>query len=145
MRFWDSSALLPLVFEEPTRIEMLDLLDQDDRMVLWWGTSVECHSALNRRFREGHLPIDELQIARDSLRMILQAAEEVQPTETLRILAHRLVGVYPIRAADALQLAASLVWSENQPSGRELVCLDQRLRQVGQQEGFTMLPATTGR
>lgn len=140
MRFWDTSALLPLILEEPARAEVLDLVNGDDRLVLWWGTPVECHSALNRRFREGHLPMDEMQRARETLRLILQAAEEVQPTETVRTLAQRLVAIYPIRAADALQLAAALSWAENQPIGWEVVCLDLRLRQVAAQEGFTILP-----
>lgn len=140
MRFWDSSAVLPLLLDEPERAESLALLESDERLVLWWGTSVECHSALNRRFREGSLAGDELQLARETLRLVLQTAEQVEPTELVRLMAHRLVAAYPLRAADSLQLAAALAWCEQQPAGRELVSLDHRLRQVAGQEGFNVLP-----
>lgn len=140
MRFWDSSAVLPLILEEPNRDRLLALQAEDDEMAVWWGTSIECHSALSRRFREGAMPVDELQLARANLRSVLQMAREIAPTEPIRVLANRLVGVYPLRAADGLQLAASLTWAEEAPAGRELVSLDQRLRQVALQEGFTVRP-----
>lgn len=86
------------------------------------------------------MSVADLQIARENLRNLLQVAVEVCPTERLRSLAQRLVGIYPVRAADALQLAACLTWAEQTPAGRELVSLDQRLRQVALQEGFSILP-----
>ena len=36
--------------------------------------------------------------------------------------AGRLVAAHPLRAADALQLAAALVWCEEQPAGEAFVC-----------------------
>jgi hypothetical protein len=44
------------------------------------------------------------------------------------------------RAADTLQLAASLVWCRERPVGRSFVCLDARLREAAVREGFSVLP-----
>ena len=47
---------------------------------------------------------------------------EVQPTETVRDLAESLVQRHPLRAADATQLAAALIWCKRQPRNRAFVC-----------------------
>ena len=52
MKFWDASAIVPLLIEEPQREAMLTLLEQDDVMLVWWATPVECTSAIARRERE---------------------------------------------------------------------------------------------
>ena len=51
-----------------------------------------------------------------------------------------MVKVHDLRAGDAFQLAAALVWAEDAPLGRTLVSLDQRLREAAQREGFAVLP-----
>jgi hypothetical protein len=48
---------------------------------------------------------------------------------------------HQFRAADSLQLAAAVNWAGNRPEGFEFVCLDKRLREATQAEGFTVLPA----
>jgi uncharacterized protein len=45
-----------------------------------------------------------------------------------------------MRAADALQLAAALVWCDEQPQGEVFVTLDERLADTARREGFTTLP-----
>jgi hypothetical protein len=45
-----------------------------------------------------------------------------------------------LRAADSLQLAAALLWTRGRPAGHDLVCLDERLREVAVSEGFAVLP-----
>ena len=142
MKFWDSSAVLPLILEELSSPLTEDILSQDSDMIVWWGTSVESNSAIQRRFREGTLPVDQLQNARESLRGLLSRAAEIVPSEVVRSLSHRLLAVHPLRAADSLQLSAALVWAEQNPGGHEMVCLDERLRQAARQEGFVVLPAT---
>jgi hypothetical protein len=39
------------------------------------------------------------------------------------------------------QLAAALVWCEEQSAGEVFVCLDDRLREAARREGFSLLPA----
>ncbi|MBT9589203.1 type II toxin-antitoxin system VapC family toxin [bacterium] len=140
MRFWDTAALLPLIMAEPTSQQMLDLLDSDDEVVVWWGTVLECHSAFSRRFREGALSSDELQRAKLRLHGLAARSLEVAPSEAVRVTAQRLVAVYPLRAADSLQLAAALAWAENDAICHPFVTLDQRLRTAAQQENFAVLP-----
>jgi len=55
MRFWDASAILPLCLQEPRTAVLRTLIDADSALVLWWGTPVECWSALARLRREGIL------------------------------------------------------------------------------------------
>jgi len=58
-----------------------------------------------------------------------------------RSVAERLLTVHPLRAADALQLAAALVWSEGSPDQRAFACLDDRFREAARKEGFTLQPS----
>jgi predicted nucleic acid-binding protein len=82
---------------------------------------------------------DEWQ-ARQVLRQLADAWTEVQPSEILRETAERLLAVHLVRAADAFQLAAALHWCQRQPTNRELVSFDTRLREAAYKEGFTILP-----
>jgi len=50
--------------------------------------------------------------------------------------AEELLARYKIRAADALQLAAALVWCQGRPQHRTLVCFDERLGEAGSKIGF---------
>ncbi|MGH8755746.1 MAG: hypothetical protein ACREU0_08000, partial [Burkholderiales bacterium] len=65
--------------------------------------------------------------------------QEIQPIEVLRKHAIRLLRVHPISSADALQLAAAILASENQPSSLDFVCLDARLAMIAEREGFNVL------
>jgi predicted nucleic acid-binding protein len=64
----------------------------------------------------------------------------MQPTERVRVLAERLMSAHPLKAADALQLAAAFRWAAEQPGGYEFVSLDGTLRTAAAVEGFTVLP-----
>jgi hypothetical protein len=64
----------------------------------------------------------------------------VLPSELVRQRAERLLSIHPLRAADAFQLAAALIWVEEAPQGLKVVCLDQNLREGAFKEGFTVLP-----
>jgi hypothetical protein len=47
--------------------------------------------------------------------------------------------VHPLRAADALQLAAAFIAAERRPSSLELVTLDDRLAVAARKEGFAVI------
>jgi hypothetical protein len=68
------------------------------------------------------------------------APVECQPAIFRRTREGRL-RAHPLRAADALQLAAALMWCDEAPTGETLVCLDDRLRDAARREGFAILPA----
>ena len=50
----------------------------------------------------------------------------------------RFLRVHPLRAADALQLAAAFVAAERRPSSLELVTLDDWLAAAARKEGFLL-------
>ena len=143
MRFWDSSGLVLLLVDQQGSEQAKDLLREDPDIAVWWGSAVECWSALARLRRDGHLsPAAEVEAGR-LLTTLLEGAFEVQPSEEVRRLSIRLLRVHPLRSADALQLAAALAWAgDPPPPGRRLVALDRRLREAAYLEGLTVLPAT---
>ncbi len=144
MRFWDTSAIMPLVSREPLSDEMRRLLEEDAGMVVWWATRVECVSAISRRAREGSLGPEGEASARGLLGDLSESWTEAQPTARLRALAEQALISHPLRAADALQLASALIWCGGQPRGRPFVCLDERLRAAASRSGFVLLPASAG-
>ena len=109
-------------------------------MVAWWGTSLECASALARLRRGGVIVVSEEHEVASLLRMLADAWSELQPSEELRRFALRLLQSHPLRAADALQLAAAYLWADSRPASYSFVSLDQRLRQAALREGFSVLP-----
>ncbi len=140
MRFWDSSAIVPLCLKERASEAIKSLVKDDEDIVVWWVTYIECLSALSRRQREGVLTPGDAGKARAVLSALAAAWSEVQPTEMVRVRAERLLSIHPLRAAGALQLAAALVWAHETPRGLEFVCLDQNLRESSLKEGFSIQP-----
>lgn len=136
MRYWDASGIVPLLVEQSQSREMEKLIEQDPDIVTWWGTSIECFSALMRLAREGRLNSSGAQAAERRLRELRKGWNEVLPTEACRRAAERMLRVHPLRTADAQQLAAALIASDNEPSMLEVVCLDQRLTEALRKEGF---------
>jgi predicted nucleic acid-binding protein len=139
--FWDSSAIVPTLLVMARSRELAVLLGSDRRPAIWWGAPVECESALFRRHRERPLPVDSVERALSRLTALVEDAYVIAPTLVLRERAGRLLRAHPLRAGDALQLAAALAWSDDAPRGERFVCLDERLRDVAHREGFAILPA----
>jgi len=108
-------------------------------MVVWWGSEVECESALARREREGGVSPEESSAALRRLERLKSAWREVQPVEGVRRIARRLLRVHAIRASDALQLAAAIAASDGDASTLEFVSLDARLVDAARREGFAGL------
>jgi len=73
------------------------------------------------------------------LRLLSRGWKEILPGDALRELALRLLCEYPVRAADSLQLAASLTWCESHPTRRSFVCADQRLSDAAKSAGFSVI------
>ncbi len=137
--FWDSSALVPVLTDEARSSELLERLRVDRDPVIWWASPVECQSALERRRREGG-PAKVLDEARRRLEAMAMGVAVVGATDQVRGRAGRLLAAHPLRAADALQLAAALVWSDDLPQGEGFVCLDERLRAAAASAGFELIP-----
>lgn len=139
MIFWDTSAILPLLVAEPRSPTVLALLQDRPGMVVWWGTRVEACSAIARRERHGGLTAAHASAARAFLTDLTAEWDEILPIEDVRDAASRLLRVHPLRAADALQLGAALVWADRRPTGRPFVTLDERLADAARREGFDLL------
>lgn len=141
MRFWDSSAIVPLCVDVPEAQAMRALLRRDPAMAVWWATRTDCVSALARQVREGSIDLRGDGQARAILATLGQVWSEVQPSEALRTLAELLLATHPLRAADALQLAAALQWRGGPSIAAEFVSFDGRLRGAAYAQGFAVLPA----
>ena len=139
MRFWDSSALVPLVVEEAHSKRCRQLLRSDPRVVVWHLTRAELVSALWRVHRDGHLDREDVGVAERRLEMLARKWAEIDAVLPAREQAERLLRVHPLRAADSLQLAAALVAVDHRPRGRPFVCLDERLCLAADAEGFDVL------
>lgn len=138
--FWDSSAIVPLILSELRSADLTERLAGDDAVAIWWGTPSECLSAIHGRHRQTPATQATLAGAFDRLRAIVDFADVVAPGDDVQRRAGRLLAVHPLRAADALQLAAALTWCEEQPYGERLVSLDERLRDAARREGFVVQP-----
>lgn len=141
MRFWDASAILPLCLTEAQSDVLMNLLKEDRGQVVWWGTRVECSSALARMEREGLFDPRSSKQAGAVLKALAEAWTEVLPTNNVRQAAERLLRIHSLKAADSLQLAAALIWTDRNPVDREFVCLDRQLRRAADLEGFDLQPS----
>lgn len=139
MRFWDSSAVVPLLVEEDTSSQLLELYAGEDSLLVWWSTAVECASALARLERSGELSPGETSVSLGRLDALQEAWGVVEPTPRLARSARRLLRTHDLRAADSLQLAAALLAAEGEPASLPFVCLDERLCLAADREGLDVL------
>lgn len=144
MRFWDSSAIVPMLVAESSSVAVMAEYERDPDLVVWWATDMECVSALARLERDGILDGPSMVDALERLDALGQAWQEVQPIVRIRQTAIRLLRVHGLRAADAIQLGAALTVAEDQPASLEVVTLDERLGQAAQREGFRVVVPDQG-
>ena len=140
MKFWDASAVIPLCLREPRSARVKEIAEEDGAIVAWWATPIECYSAFARLRRDAVLTRAHENQAREIVARLAAEWTEVQPSLRLRELAARTLLLHPLRAADALQLAAGLLWADGGATRQSFVCLDPRLREAAQREGFQVLP-----
>ena len=144
MRFWDSSAVIPLLVREGSTRSVLSEIERDPEMIVWWGTQVECVSALARLERDAKLDAAGMTAAVDRLDALIRAWQEIQPADRVRQTATRLLRVHVLRAGDAFQLGAAIAAAEDRPATLEMVTLDDRLAKAAQREGFKVVLPTNG-
>ena len=137
--FWDTSAIIPLCCWQPQTQSANRAYRLFPKMAVWWATSVECYSALQRLEREQYLTAQEKQQAQQTLRKFRALWTEIAPLEEIRDTAGRLLSQRDLRAADALQLAAALVWCNSYPKGKTFIGGDRKLLAAALSEGFTVV------
>ncbi len=136
--FWDASALVPLCIHEAASRNAQSHLRRF-APVVWWGSLVEVHSAICRLLREREITDLDKQGAVARLELLSRGWREILPDDQVREAAIGLMDRYSLRAADSLQLAASLIWCGHRSSRRSFVCGDRRLSEVAGSVGFSVL------
>lgn len=139
MKFWDASAVVPLLIEEAATERAQALAVKDPAILVWWGTTVECASAIARLERDGALKESETAEAFERLNQLSAGWLEVEPSDTLREAAVRFLRVHSLRAADSLQLAAAFVAADHLPASLAFLTLDDRLEMAARKEGFPIV------
>lgn len=139
MKFWDTSALLPLFVDEPATEACRELLMADPDIIVWEATSVELLSAI-ARCRRHSTGLDDLCAG------IRAEVLDRWPTWTrvadwprVSARAQRIVNLHPLKAADAMQLAAALTACEDQPHTLPVVTRDRQLGSAARLEGFPVI------
>lgn len=133
--FWDASSLVPLCVQQSST-QGLQRLSREHSIVVWWATSLEMRSALQRLLRIGSLTAPEHSAAAEELEYLRRSWREVQPSEAIRRHADAFLLNHPLKAADALQLAAAFVWSSGDPRGRLFISGDVQLANAARNVGF---------
>lgn len=139
MRFWDSSAIIPLLVPEAQSPMCRQLLEADPEIVVWAFTPTEVYSACYRKIREGAFTEETFEEVKQRLHILERSWSSVVQIEATQRTAERLLAVHPLHAADALQLAAALVAFDHQPAGAEFVSFDDRLNRAARREGFRLI------
>lgn len=139
MRFWDTSALVPLIVDEPATPAMRSVLTLDPDVVVWMLTGVELLSTLGRLGRASDDLADLLPGLRVEVMDLFRRWSAVTYVEGVGRRAERLVGVHPLSAADAMQLGAALLASGDRPETLDVVTLDQTLGRAARLEGFRVI------
>lgn len=140
MRFWDSSALVPLIVVQPTSAAVDQWLAADAAIAVWTLTSVELASAVARLLRERSIDDSAAHEAEVRIDQLLGSCHAVIDVEAVKAQARRLLRVHPLRAADALQLGAAWEWAIGRPAERVFHTFDARLAIAARREGFRVVP-----
>jgi len=138
--FWDSSSLVPLCIQQPST-PIAEALSKQYGISVWWAAPVEIRSAFTRLTRMRQLTSNgqvQAQVTLDALR---KNWREVRPSDEILDRAERLLDRFPLRAADALQLAAALAWASGKPSTRKFISGDAQLLDAAKQLGFQAIQA----
>ena len=139
VRYWDASALVPLMVRQQQSLAAWQELDGHRGIITWWGTRIECASALARLIREGLMQPPAADVSRVRFRLLADNWEEVGASEPVRQTALRLLRTHVLRSGDALQLAAAIAACEGAPDSLAFVTLDDRLAEAASKEGFPIV------
>ena len=141
MKFWDTSALIPFFVDEPATSAVRQILTRDRDVLVWMLTSVELLSVFGRLGRVTSDLDDVLPGVRLDAMDLFRRWMPVTHVEGVRRRAERLVGAHPLSAADAMQLGAALLASDDRPETLDFVTLDRTLARAAELEGFRVIGA----
>jgi uncharacterized protein len=140
MRFWDSSALVPLIVVQAASADADAWLAEDGELAVWTLTPVELASALMRLVRDGAIDERTAHTAESRIDELMRSCHTILDVEAVKLQARRLLRMHPLRAADAMQLGAALEWAAGRSTGRVFHTLDARLARAARRESFRVIP-----
>lgn len=139
MKFWDSSAVVPLILDEESSARMKELFFHDRELIFAWLTPVEVSSAIARRARERPGEAGR-QRAERRLDSIATFALEIDEVHNVALRARALLHRHPLKASDATQLASALI-AIDALGPMPFVTLDGQLATAARNEGLIVIDA----
>jgi len=139
VRFWDTSALVPIFLEETTTRQVRRWQAVDPEITTWMMTRIEVASAIARWKREQPELAVLWNTAIRNVHIVSARWIEISDAAVVRRHAERIIMDHPLRAADALQLGSAIVAADGDPSSLEFVTFDRRLAEAAAREGFPVL------
>lgn len=140
MNFWDSSSILPLITHQKSSPEIWGFRERCTTIHVWTLTPIEVFSALSRLQRMGEIPSSIAEQAQANLPDIFRTFEMICDVDAVKARALRVLRMHPLKAADALQLAAALAACADNPPAHSFVTLDRVLAEAASREGFKIFP-----
>jgi uncharacterized protein len=129
----DTSALLPLILDEPASPHCMEIWESAERLVATRLVEIEAATALHRAHRLGRLNRSTLLAALRGLDAFLTDLDLLEIDQALVQLARRCAAVAPLKGYDAMHCAAGLLVSSS--PGAALVSGDHQLLAAWRQFG----------
>ena len=139
MRFWDSSAIVPLVVREVSSAACRHEQRVQPVFVVSRLAGAEIWHALARKRREGTLSAGDLRVSERALVTLASRWHVVECTEDVENEVFAVLERHPLRAADAWQLASARVFVDGMTRGRFFVTRDELLATAARADGFTVI------
>lgn len=139
MKFWDTSALIPLMLEEPKTGVMRRLLADDPHILTSAFTVIEIASAIWRRRHAGELSIAAHHDADRQFADLSNVWTELPVSTDVIQATLSVLSRHPLRAGDAVQLGTAMVASGD-ARDIAIVTLDKAFIAAARSEGFPTLP-----
>jgi predicted nucleic acid-binding protein len=140
LRYWDSSALIPLLLTEPRTPEILEIYRQDPAMAVWCLTPYEIWAAIARRRKEGRLRSPDIRTLRVRLSALARDWTVIRDPDAIGKTAYRILDVHGLGPAQAIQISAALAIVGGSADEIPFVTLDDRVAQAAIAEGLSIMP-----
>lgn len=139
--YWDTSALLSLVFEETKTASVSRLASREQGLPGYTSffSLIEQESAFFRRISDGTLKPNLLPAARLAAQAVESTLTILWPDEEVLRGARRFVLEHGLRPGDAVQLACAVLLREEMKDVA-FVCLDERLCRAARATGLMVAP-----
>ena len=139
MKFWDASALVPLIIRDAATDLVRPWLEEDADMIVWSLTRLELVATVESYTRQGQLTARQRTIALARVERLAREAHEVSDISAVRTRALPLLARHALGPADAAQLAAALLVADPDPSSLTMAVLDRPLAEAAEREGLHVL------